>query len=132
MTRIYSVAGSDWSGLNTPAHIANESTQDMFQRQPVGVRGAWRSYVAVMRDTVTVTLISETTALSKQSFFQRLVPIEDNPLVAALPASCDDPVARGGGGPSAKQVTPNSNAPKPEGHALPNSGILSHKPSREE
>jgi hypothetical protein len=51
-------------------------------------------HYSVMRDAVTVTLISETAALSsKQSFFQRLVPIEDNPLVHALPPSCDDPVA---------------------------------------
>lgn len=51
-------------------------------------------HYSVMRDAVTVTLISETVALSKQSFFQRLVPIEDNPLVTALPASCADPVAK--------------------------------------
>ena len=50
-------------------------------------------HYSVMRDAVTVTLISETVALSKQSFFQRLVPIEDNPLVHPLPESCEDPVA---------------------------------------
>jgi len=32
--------------------------------------------------------------MSKASFFQRLVPLEDNPLITALPASCSDPVAK--------------------------------------
>ena len=52
-------------------------------------------HYSVIRDAVTVTLISETSgAMHNQSFFQRLVPIEDNPLVHPLPESCDDPVAK--------------------------------------
>ena len=52
-------------------------------------------HFSVMHNAVTATLISETSgALRNQSFFQRLVPIEDNPLVHPLPDSCDDPVAK--------------------------------------